>query len=252
MPESVLILGGTTEAAKLARMAHEKLSGRARVIVSLAGRTRAPAKNSFVETRTGGFGGAWGLADYLRAEKIALVVDATHPFAARISAHARVACAEANVPRLQLVRPPWTMPKLARVTWAANLGEAAMLLPDMSRAAFLAVGGRGMAAFETIETVRLVARAIEMPGRTPGEKPANIEVVLGRPPFAVEAERDLLERLNVDTLVARASGGTSGFAKIEAARDLNLSILLVRRPEPEPGETVDNVEDALKWIETRV
>lgn len=248
MPETLLILGGTTEATKLARMAHEKLSGRARIVVSLAGRTRAPAKNSLVETRSGGFGGAWGLADYLRAEKIALVVDATHPFAARISANARVACAEANVPRLQLVRPPWTIPKLARVTWAANLGEAAMLLPDMSRAAFLAVGGRGMAAFETIETVRLVARAIEMPD----EKPANIEVVLGRPPFTVEAERDLLERLKVDTLVARASGGVSGFAKVEAARDLKLSILLVRRPEPEPGETVDNVEDALKWIETRI
>lgn len=248
MPENILILGGTAEAAKLARLAHEKLAGRARIVVSLAGRTRAPAKNSLVETRTGGFGGADGLADYLRAEKITLVVDVTHPFAARISANARVACAETNVPRLQLVRPPWTMPKLARVTWAANLGEAAMLLPDMSRAAFLAVGGRGMAAFETIDTVRLVARAVEMPD----EKPAHIEVILGRPPFAVEAERELLERLKVDAIVARASGGASGFAKIEAARDLKLSILLVRRPEPEPGECVATVEDALGWIESRI
>ena len=138
MPENILILGGTAEAAKLARLAHEKLAGRARIVVSLAGRTRATAASP-VETRTGGFGGAAGLADYLRAEGIALVVDATHPFAARISANARVACAETNVPRLQLVRPPWTMPKLARVTWAADLGEAAMLLPDMSRAAFLAM-----------------------------------------------------------------------------------------------------------------
>ncbi len=247
MPETVLILGGTAEAAALARAAHEKLSGRARIIVSLAGRTRAPAALP-VETRAGGFGGAPGLADYLRAEKITLVVDATHPFAQRISANARTACAEANVPRLQLVRPQWTMPKLARVTWAADLGEAAALLPDMSRAAFLAVGGRGLAAFETIDTVRLVARAIEMPD----EKPANIEIVIGHPPFTVEAERDLLSSLKVDTLVARASGGESGLAKIEAARDLKLSILLVRRPEPEPGEHVATVEAAVRWIESRL
>lgn len=247
MPENILILGGTAEAATLARGTHEKLSNKARVIVSLAGRTRAPAALP-ADVRAGGFGGSEGLADYLRAEAVTLVVDATHPFAQRISANARVACAQANVPRLQLVRPPWTMPKLAHVTWAANLGEAAMLLPDMSRAAFLAVGGRGLAAFEAVTSVRLIARAVEIPD----EKPANIEVILGRPPFAVEAERDLLERLKVDAIVARASGGGSGFAKIEAARDLKLSILLVRRPEPEPGECVATVEAALAWIAARL
>ena len=247
MAETILILGGTAEAARLARAAHETFAGKARVVVSLAGRTRAPAALP-VETRTGGFGGAAGLADYLRAEKIALLVDATHPFAQRISANARLACAAANVPRLQLVRPQWTIPKLARVTWAASLEEAAVLLPDIGKAAFLAVGGRGLAAFAHIKDVRLVARAVEMPD----EKPPAIEIVLGRPPFMVESERDLLERLKVDTLVARASGGASGLAKIEAARDLKLSILLIRRPEPEPGECVATVEDALAWIAARV
>ncbi len=251
MAETILILGGTAEAARLARAAHETLAGKARIVVSLAGRTRAPAALP-VETRTGGFGGAAGLADYLRAEKIALLADATHPFAQRISANARLACAAANVPRLQLVRPAWTMPKLARVTWAASLEEAAVLLPDImsqgGKAAFLAVGGRGLAAFAHIKNVRLVARAVEMPD----DKPAGIEIVLGRPPFTVESERALLERLKVDTLVARASGGASGLAKIEAARDLKLSILLVRRPEPEPGECVTTVEDALAWIAARV
>ena len=247
MAETVLILGGTAEAAKLARLAHENLAGRARIIVSLAGRTRAPAVLP-VEARAGGFGGAAGLADYLRSEKISLLVDATHPFAERMSANARLACAAANVPRLQLTRPAWTIPKLARVTWAISLEEAAVLLPDMSRAAFLAVGGRGLAAFAQVKNVRLVARAVE----EPDNKPANIEIVIGRPPFAVESERALLEGLKVDALVARASGGQSGLAKIEAARDLKLSILLVRRPEPEPGECVATVEAALAWLADRL
>ena len=176
MVETVLILGGTAEAAKLARAAHEKFAGRVRIIVSLAGRTRAPAALP-VETRAGGFGGPAGLAEYLLANGISLVVDATHPFAARISANARMACAAANVPRLQLVRPEWTMPKLARVTWAASLEEAAALLPDLGKTAFLAVGGRGLAAFAPIKGVRLVARAVEMPD----DKPAGIECTVVAP-----------------------------------------------------------------------
>lgn len=251
MAETILILGGTAEAARLARAAHETFAGKARVILSLAGRTRAPVASP-AETRSGGFGGADGLADYLRAEKITLVVDASHPFATRISANARHACAAANVPRLQIERPDWTLPKLARVTWTADLGEAAILLPDMSRAAFLAVGGRGLAAFAHIKNVRLIARAVEMPDDNPADRPPHIEIVIGRPPFTVEAERALFERLGVDTLVARASGGQAGLAKIEAARDLKMSILLVRRPESEPGEHVTTVEDALAWIAARV
>ena len=117
----------------------------------------------------------------------------------------------------------------------------------LSRAAFLAVGGRGLAAFVEIAGVRLVARAVEKPETlAPG-----VELVIGRPPFTVAEEKALFRARAVDTLVARDSGGT-GFAKIEAARDLGLNILLVRRPPPEPGDTAAAPEDALKWIAERL
>jgi precorrin-6A/cobalt-precorrin-6A reductase len=116
MAKRILILGGTTEAAELARRITFVLRTHVEVILSLAGRTRAPAPQP-VAVRSGGFGGAKGLADYLRRENIALVVDATHPFAATMSAHAREACAEVGIPRLQWVRPAWTIPADARIAW---------------------------------------------------------------------------------------------------------------------------------------
>ncbi|MEK7246631.1 MAG: precorrin-6A/cobalt-precorrin-6A reductase, partial [Pseudomonadota bacterium] len=200
-----------------------------------------------VATRSGGFGGEAGLADYLRRENIALVVDATHPFAATMSAHARAACAEAGIPRLQWVRPAWPTLERARITWAGTLALATAKLPALARVAFLAVGGRGLAAFAHIANVRLVARAVEKPEILP----PGIELVIGRPPFTVAEETALFRAHGIDTLVARESGGT-GFAKIEAASDLGLNILLIERPPPEPGDRTATTEAALAWIADRL
>jgi len=246
MAKRILILGGTGEAAGLARRVHETLGPQAEVILSLAGRTRAPASVP-VAVRSGGFGGAKGLGDYLRRENIAIVVDATHPFAATMSAHARTACAETGIPRLQWVRPAWTIPARARIVWAETLAEAAAKLPALARAAFLAVGGRGLAAFASLPNVRLVARAVERPETLP----RGVELVIGRPPFTVAEETALFRAHGIDTLVARESGGT-GFAKIEAASDLGLNILLIRRPPPEPGDRAATTAAALKWIADRL
>ncbi|MCC7016192.1 MAG: cobalt-precorrin-6A reductase [Rhodospirillales bacterium] len=246
MTKRILVLGGTTEAAGLARRIDEAFRPRAGAILSLAGRTRAPRPQP-VATRSGGFGGAAGLADYLRRENIALVVDATHPFAAAMSASAREACARTGIPRLQWMRPPWTIPEQAKVAWAGTLAEAAAMLPSLSRAAFLSVGGRGLIAFAQIPNLRLVARAVERPENLP----SGVELVIGRPPFTVAEEKALFRTRGVDTLVARESGGT-GFAKIEAASDLGLDILLIRRPPPEPGDKAATYDAALSWIADRI
>ena len=246
MAKRILILGGTGEASALARRINFVLRGHVEVILSLAGRTRSPAAQP-VAVRSGGFGGADGLTDYLRQENIALLVDATHPFAATMSANARAACASLPIPRLQWVRPAWTPPDSARVVWADTLAAAATLLPSLARNAFLAVGGRGLAAFAQVPNVRMIARAVEKPDNLP----PGIDLVIGRPQTTAEAEEALFSALGTDTLVARESGGT-GFAKIKAASDLGLNIVLIKRPPPEPGDTASSIEAALTWIAARL
>ncbi len=246
-PTRVLILGGTAEASGLARA----LSGDARVaaITSLAGRTRAPAEVPG-EVRVGGFGGPEALAEYLRQEAIDLAVDATHPFAARISRNAARACDLAKVPRLVLARPRWT--RQADDTWVPvpDTEAAAAALPDLGRRIFLAIGRQELAAFAALAEHWFLVRLVEDPEAPPPLD--DYHLVLGRGPFAVEAECDLLHEHKIDALVSKNSGGTGAAAKIAAARALKLPVVMIERPPAPASETAESVEAALAWIENRL
>lgn len=238
----ILILGGTTEAAGLARA----LSGRD-VITSLAGRTESPAALPG-RVRVGGFGGAPGLADYLRAEAIDRVIDATHPFAARISANAAQACAATGVPRLMLVRPAW--PRRPDDLWhpVATVDEAARRLPSLGRRAFLTVGIGESGAFATVAGVHFVVRLI-----APRMLPlADYQVVAGKGPFDPAAETALLRSHRIDVMVTKHSGGAATYGKIAAARELGLPVLMVARPPMPEGAAVDSVAAATEWLRQRV
>ena len=243
----ILILGGTAEASGLARA----LFGDARVaaITSLAGRTRAPAEVPG-EVRVGGFGGPEALAEYLRRESIGLVVDATHPFAARISRNAAQACAAAGVPRLLLARPAWTA--RAGDTWvpAANTEAAAAALPGLGRRAFLAIGRQELAAFATLTGHWFLVRLVETPEAPPPL--AAYHLVFGRGPFAVASERALLREHGIEVVVSKNSGGAGAAAKIAAARALKLPVVMIERPPAPKSETAESVEAALAWIEARL
>ncbi len=244
---SVLILGGTAEAAALAAA----LAGddRFAVTTSLAGRTRRPAAVAGA-VRTGGFGGVDGLAAFLRAEGIAAVVDATHPFAETISRNAALACAEAGVARLRLSRPPWSPVAGDRWTSVDSLAEAAGLLPEHGRRAFLALGARRLAPFEGRRGVWYLIRTVEPP-ETPPIRAAHA-VTVGRGPFSESAEIALLQRHRIDVLVARNSGGEASYAKIAAARRLGIPVLLVARPPDPPGPRAESVAETLAWLESRL
>lgn len=238
----VLILGGTEEARRLA----EAAALRFEVVVSLAGRTRAP-QASPGRVRIGGFGGARGLAQFLADERIEAVVDATHPFAARISAHAYDACLNLSLPRLQLMRPPWR--PHAGDAWLSvgDAAAAAAVLPRIGRTAFLTVGRQELAAFAEVSGVRFVVRLIEPP---PEPLPLpEAEVVIGRPPFTQEAERALIAAHGIDVLVSKNSGGTATIAKLQAARAAKIKMVMIDRPPPEPGPQVETVEQALAWLD---
>jgi precorrin-6A/cobalt-precorrin-6A reductase len=245
MPRSLLILGGTGEAASLARAAASRFGEGLAVTTALAGRTARPGPLCG-RVRIGGFGGAAGLAAYLAAERIDRLIDATHPFAARISAAARRACDAAAVPRLILLRPPWRRQPGDRWIEVDDIDAAAATVAGIGRRAFLTIGSGEFDRFAAVAGVHFVVRMIDPPV-APLPLPSH-QVVLGRGPFALAAERRLMQDRAIDVLVCKASGGAATEAKLAAARQLGLPVVIIRRPPREPGDCVDTVAAALGWL----
>ncbi len=236
----VLILGGTTEARELAgRLAeHDDL----KLTLSLAGRTRAPAPQP-VPTRTGGFGGAEGLARWLEAERVALLIDATHPYAARISHNAADAAARAGVAILALRRPPWQRIEGDRWQEVANIDDAAAALGSAPRRVFLTLGRQEVGPFEAAPQHHYLIRSVD-----PIEPPLGVPdatYLTSRGPFAEADERALLEQHRIDAIVAKNSGGTATYGKIAAARELGIPVILVQRPELPDVPAAATVDEAV-------
>jgi len=248
-PIRLLILGGTSEAARLADAASQRFGATLEVTSSLAGTTRDPASIAGT-VRVGGFGGVSGLAAWLRRDNTHMVVDATHPFAVRISGNAREACVLEKVPRLVFSRAPWRPKPNDKWRNVSDLDTAAALLPDVAKRAFLSVGSVRLGAFAGLPGVHLVVRMI---GPPPTPVPlANCSVILGRGPFDVEAERALLRRERIDAVVSRNSGGPATYAKIRAARELDLPVVMIAPPAQDTGQSVRSIEGALRWIGNQV
>ncbi len=248
-PERLLILGGTAEGRALAAAADARFGPSLTVISALAGRTRAPILPAG-EVRIGGFGGADGLAAYLREQRIGLLIDATHPYATRISAQAHEAAAQAGTARLVLVRPPWQPVPGDRWIDVATVEEAAAAIPAEAERIFLTVGVRSLAPFAAHPDLWFLVRLVDEPAEP--IPLARHRLICARGPFAVADERALLENYGIDCLVTRASGGEATAAKLTAARALELPVVMVRRPPPPPGSSASSVEEALTWIEERL
>jgi precorrin-6A/cobalt-precorrin-6A reductase len=235
-PRPVLILGGTAEARALAATLAD---AGVRVVSSLAGRVRDPALPAG-EVRVGGFGGVEGLAAWLRGHDVAAVVDATHPFASTMTAHAVDACAATGVPLVVLRRPGW--PSEPGWVWADTVPAAATLLPSLGKRVFLTTGRTSLAAFAGLDLEFLV-RCVGPPS---GPMPRRARVILDRGPFTVDGERALMREHGVDVLVTKDSGGPLTSAKLAAAREEGVQVLVVRRPPLPPGiPAVDTVDAAL-------
>lgn len=244
MSPHVLVLGGTTEARELAA----ELAARpgVRVTTSLAGRVSRPAALEG-DVRIGGFGGAEGLARWLREHGVDAVVDATHPFAAGITANAARAAAQTGVPAVVLRRPGWRPGPGDRWHSAASLIEAAALLPELGGRVFLTTGRLGLAAFADLAHLHFLVRSVEAP--EPPLPPVT-EVLLARGPFTVTGEKALLREHRIDVLVTKDSGGEATAAKLTAARDLDLPVVVVRRPPLPPGViAVADVASALARLD---
>jgi len=240
---TVLVLGGTAEARALAA-ALDGAPG-TRVISTLAGRIADPRLPAG-EVRVGGFGGPDGLAAYIGAEGVHAVVDATHPFAERMSWSAFAACAETNTKLLRLERPPFHRDPAIDWREVGALDEAAALLPQAGRRVFLTTGRQGLAAFARVTGAFFLIRCVDAPD--PPALPPDRAVLLDRGPFTLEGELALIDRHALDVLITKDSGGAMTQAKLAAARERGLPVIVVARP-PRPGaQTVETVEEALAWL----
>ena len=246
MPElaRVLILGGTAEGRALAAACAE-LPGLT-PISSLAGRTTAPLL-PHGPVRIGGFGGVPGLVDYLRSERIAAIVDATHPFAARMTANAVAAAAATGLPLLVLRRPGWTEAPGDDWHRVASTEAAAALVPKLGERVFLTTGRQTIGAFADADACWFLARSVEPPEPP---VPGRLEVLLDRGPFTLDGERSLFTAHRIDVLVTKDSGGVA--PKLAAARELGRPVVLVDRPPlPADIQTAATVEAATEWLTTR-
>ncbi len=242
---TLLIIGGTGEATALAQAAEATFGEDLRVISSLAGRTAKPGDVSG-EVRVGGFGGAKGLAGYLRDIAADYLIDASHPFAAEISKHACLAAAATATPRLALLRPPWRAQAGDRWHEAADMAAAAEMIPALGRRVFLSLGTRALEHFAGLSDNWFLVRVIDAPAEA--LPLAQSELILGRGPFDAASEQRLLEQHSIDLLVTRASGGDATKGKIDAARALDIPVIMLRRPAPPPGKSVETIGAALDWL----
>jgi precorrin-6A/cobalt-precorrin-6A reductase len=197
--------------------------------------------------RIGGFGGTSGLADYLRAEAITTMVDATHPFATAITANATEAAAQAGLPLLVLRRPPWPIdPSWQTVPDIAAAAAAVRAWPGES--VFLTTGRRDLGAFAADDRHRFLARAVDPPDED-GPAPPQMTLLLDRGPYTVEGEAALMREHGVGLLVTKNSGGPMTAAKLQAARELEVRVVVVERPPLPPGSTtVTTVAEAVSWV----
>jgi precorrin-6A/cobalt-precorrin-6A reductase len=239
----VLILGGTADANRL--VAQIAKNPRFDAVLSYAGRTENPTPPP-IAWRVGGFGGVDGLVDYLRAENIARVVDATHPFAAQMSANAITACALAKVPLLALERAPWQRTFGDHWIDVDNIIAAAETLGVAPRRVFLGIGRQYLDVFAAHPQHHYLARLVDPP-RAPLPL-READVIVARGPFDLAGDRAMLMERRIDIVVARNAGGDASYAKIEAARALGLSVVMIRRPFIPAREKVEGVADVLRWL----
>ncbi|PDT91074.1 cobalt-precorrin-6A reductase [Bradyrhizobium sp. Y36] len=236
-----LILGGTADASELAAAI-----ARARIdaVYSYGGRTRAPADQP-LPTRIGGFGGVSGLADYIRSESITHVIDATHPFAAEMSRNAVEACAQTDTPLIALERAPWTNAPGDRWTEIPDVTAAVAALPEAPAKIFLAIGRQHIAPFAAKPQHAYTLRFVDPPE---APLPFAADVIVSRGPFTLDGELEMLRSRGIAWIVARNSGGDGARAKIDAARKLDLPVIMISRPALPERQRVESVSEVMQWI----
>lgn len=240
---NILVLGGTTQASALAKALAERGM---RAMLSYAGRTDSPRPQP-IPTRTGGFGGAEGLAAYLREQGVTHLVDATHPFAAVMSRNAVMAAQDAGVAHIMLTRPPWIACPEDRWTRVEDIAEAVEALAGPPQRVMLALGRMHVDAFSAQPQHHYLLRFVDRPTTPPG-LPRH-DLVVDRGPFTVEGDRRLMQDHGIEIVVSKNAGGQGAEAKLAAARELGLPVIMIDRPTAPAAHVAHSVVEVLEWLD---
>jgi len=237
----VLLLGGTTEASDLAKaLAEQGINA----VFSYAGRTETPLRQPLPQ-RIGGFGGVEGLVRYLRAEGITHLIDATHPFAAQMSRHAVEAAAMAQIQLLAFERAPWQSAKGDFWQHVPDMAGAVVALPDEPAQIFLAIGRQSLEDFAAKPQHHYLLRLVDQPAALPLP---HVTALIARGPFTLQGDLDLLQTHRITHIVAKNAGGEGARAKIDAARQLGLPVIMIERPFVPERPSVDSLEKVFPWL----
>ncbi len=242
MPKNLLILGGTTEASSLAHLISKTEFN---ATISYAGRVER-IRQQPIQRRIGGFGGVEGLASYITANGITHLVDATHPFAAQMSQNAFLACQKTNIPLAALTRPQWKKQKADKWRLVPNIKAAAAALEGDPKRVMLAIGRMHLAQFYNNPQHFFLLRLVDRPEVPPLFPNQVIEISCG--PFTTGQDKLLLSRYKIDLIVAKNAGGKAAYAKIEAARQLEIEVIMIERPVIVDRLTFYNSEEVIHWI----
>ncbi len=243
--KKILLLGGTGDAVALARQL-AAVPG-IEVTYSLAGLTAAPNLPD-CRVRRGGFGGAQAMAAYLRDGGYGGLLDASHPYARTIAEHGARAAAAAGLPMVKYLRPPWAPGPGDHWTEVADAAAAAAGLAGLAERVFLSIGSRDLAAFQVCEKVWFLVRLITPPAAPPPLR--HYDLLQARGPFTLAGERTLLAEHRIGALVAKNSGGDAVAAKLAAARELALPVLMLARPSPPDVPCSHSPAAALSALQT--
>jgi precorrin-6A/cobalt-precorrin-6A reductase len=241
-PFRVLLLGGTGEASEIAA----RLAERTDIVTlsSLAGRVSQPRMPQGI-VRVGGFGGVTGLIAYLAEEQINAVIDATHPFAAKISRNAEAACTHLQLPLIAFARPPWVPQQGDHWHDMPDIESAAAFVESRKGRVFLAIGRQELAAFSECHDAWFLIRAIDPPQEP---LPPRAKIILERGPFDLPREMQLLHDHAIDYVVSKNSGGAATYSKIAAARAAGIPLVMIHRPLKHNIPTLAHIEDVLSAL----
>jgi len=214
-------------------------------VYSYAGRTESPVAQP-LPVRVGGFGGVAGLVAYLKAEGITQLIDATHPFAAQMSRNAVEACAAAGIPLIALEREPWQATDGDRWIHVPDLAGAVAALGEGPRRVFLAIGRQTLDAFAGAPQHHYLLRLVDPPTE-PLPLP-HAHAVIARGPFTVAGDRALLTEQRIEVIVAKNAGGAGAEAKLVAARELGLPVVLIDRPRVPDRRVARTVAEVMAWL----
>ena len=239
----ILILGGTTEGYELA----QNLSGldNVQIISSLAGRTKNP-KLPVGECRLGGFGGVEGLCAYLIEHSITAIIDATHPFASRMGWNAAQASTQTQIPLLRLQRPAWHPTQGDHWHMANDWEQAARWVAELGPRVLLTIGRQELGHFASLNDHWFLIRSVDSPDPLPPF--AQAEILLARGPFTLDGEMQLFSSQHINTIVCKNSGGSATDAKLQAARQLNIDVVMLDRPQRPPTSQAATCREAVEWV----